>query len=88
METRALITCKELIDFIGAFLDDELPSDQRAEFERHLAVCPSCQAYLKTYGQTVELAKAGGDVIPADVPEALLRSILLATGRVPPARAD
>jgi anti-sigma factor RsiW len=71
------ITCQQLIDFIASYRDHELTPDQQVEFERHLAVCPSCVAYLKTYDQTVMLAKASADDSPPDeVPESLLRAIL------------
>jgi anti-sigma factor RsiW len=79
LSTKPYITCQELIDFIGSYRDNELTPDQRAEFERHLAVCPSCIAYLKTYEQTIELARAAGDEpVPADVPESLVQAILAA----------
>ena len=56
-----------------------LNQDQRSEFERHLAVCPSCVAYLKTYEQTIFIARsAANEQPPEDVPESLLRAILAA----------
>jgi anti-sigma factor RsiW len=89
LETRPYITCQQLIDFIGSYLENELPGDQRGEFERHLAVCPSCQAYLKTYQQTVLLTKAAvGDEVPEDVPDALVRAVLSARLRAPSASED
>lgn len=85
LSTKRLMTCRELIDFIASYRDDELTLEQRAEFERHLAVCPSCVAYLKTYEQTIVLAReAGDDQVPEDVPESLVRAILAA--RNPPWR--
>jgi anti-sigma factor RsiW len=52
------------------------------EFERHLAVCPSCVAYLKTYEQTILLAKAAADdPVPPDVPDSLVRAILAARSK-------
>ena len=53
LSTKPYITCQELIDFIASYRDNELSPDQRVEFERHLSVCPSCVAYLKTYEQTI-----------------------------------
>ena len=56
--------------------------DQRAEFERHLSVCPSCVNYLKTYEQTIILTKiAGDDPVPAEVPESLVQAILAARSK-------
>jgi anti-sigma factor RsiW len=79
LSTKPFITCQELIDFIGSYRDNELTAYQRAEFERHLAVCPSCIAYLKTYEQTIALTrKAADDPVPDDVPESLMQAILAA----------
>lgn len=82
LDTKPYITCQQLIDFIGAYLDQDLPGEERAEFERHLAVCPSCVAYLSTYRKAVTLAKlAGSDPVPADVPESLVQAILAVRSR-------
>jgi anti-sigma factor RsiW len=73
------MTCQQLVEFIGRYRDNELAQDVRAEFERHLGVCPSCVAYLKTYEQTVLLAKASADEpVPAEVPDSLVKAILAA----------
>ena len=78
MSARAHVTCQQLIDFLMSYLDDELPADQRAEFDRHMAACPSCVDYLKTYETTVRLAKtsAHDDAVPDEVPESLVQAIL------------
>ena len=65
-----------------SYLDDELPAAQRAEFERHMSVCPSCVDYLKTYEKTILLTKAcGNDPVPGEVPESLVQAILAARKR-------
>jgi len=67
-----------------SYLDDELPGDQRSEFERHLAVCPSCVNYLRTYEKTVLLTKASAqDPVPDEVPESLVQAILEARKKDP-----
>ena len=77
MDASSHLTCQQLIDFIMSYLDDELPSDQRVEFDRHMAACPSCVDYLKTYEKTVLLAKScGDDPVPDEVPESLVQAIL------------
>jgi anti-sigma factor (TIGR02949 family) len=82
MDARPHLTCQQLIDFIMSYLDHELPQDQRAEFERHMAACPSCVDYLKTYEQTVMLAKTcANDAVPDEVPESLVQAILEARKR-------
>jgi anti-sigma factor RsiW len=74
---KPYITCQQLIDFIASYRENELAHDEREEFERHLSVCPSCVAYLKTYEQTVLLAKASADdQVPEEIPEPLVKAIL------------
>ena len=71
------MTCQQLIDFIMSYLDNELPPDQRAEFDRHMAVCPSCVNYLRTYEKSVLLAKAcASEPVPEEVPDSLVQAIL------------
>ena len=85
---RPYITCRELLDFIADYLDNELNSEQRFEFERHLAVCPSCVNYLDSYKQTFALSKRAllDEEALETIPEELIRSILLARDRDQPAK--
>jgi anti-sigma factor RsiW len=77
LTSKPYITCRQLIDFIASYRENELTSDAREEFERHLAVCPSCVAYLETYEQTVLLAKAAADdPVPDEIPESLVKAIV------------
>lgn len=73
------ITCREVLDFIMAYLDGELTPDQKHEFERHLGVCPSCVNYLNSYKATVTLGKAAmqnpDEPATGTVPEGLVRAI-------------
>ncbi|MBX3378501.1 MAG: zf-HC2 domain-containing protein [Phycisphaeraceae bacterium] len=79
MSQADYITCRELIDFIADYMDNRLPAEHLREFERHLAVCPSCVNYLDAYRKTVALGKSM--VIPSDTParglapEGLLKAI-------------
>ena len=79
-----MITCRELLDFIIDYFEDELPPRQRAEFQRHLDVCPACVAYLDSYRQTAELARALADrdaELASSAPEPLIAAILAARSR-------
>lgn len=75
------LTCEEVITFLLDYLSQELPSDEQRSFERHLAICPSCAAYLATYERTVELGReALRRELEADPPPLdgdLVRAILL-----------
>lgn len=82
------VTCRELADFLLQYLEGELPSEERAEFERHLADCPPCVHYLKSYETTVRLEKEAAREPEAalpdeEAPEALIQAILAARGREP-----
>jgi anti-sigma factor RsiW len=81
-----MITCKELIDFLGDYASGELPPEQRLVFESHLAICPPCVAYLKTYQATIRLGRAcaaDDAAATAEIPEELVRAIL-ASRAAPP----
>jgi anti-sigma factor RsiW len=76
------MTCREAIDFILQYLDGELPADVRAEFDRHLAICESCVAYLDSYKETVRMEKTAYAAAPANaLPEELVQAILAARGK-------
>jgi anti-sigma factor RsiW len=76
------MTCRELVDFLGAHLDGELSEEVRRRFEEHLAACPECFAYVEAYRATVRLARGAfrdpDGPVPADVPEDLVKAILAA----------
>jgi anti-sigma factor RsiW len=82
---RQYVTCEEVVTFLLSYLSGELSEEKERDFEQHLAVCPSCVAYLKTYRATVELGKSlraeePGTSPPELAPE-LVRAIL--AGRPP-----
>lgn len=75
------MNCREFTEFLHEYLFGNLPEEERAEFERHLAECPWCVAYLDNYVKTIALEqavfKASPDAPPpADAPEELIQAIL------------
>jgi anti-sigma factor RsiW len=74
------MTCREFVDFLLEYLCGELSARERAEFQRHLAECPDCSTYLRSYQETVKLGKAvfadPEAPVPPDVPEELVQAIL------------
>jgi len=79
------VTCREFTEFLMDYHSGELPAEERAYFEAHLAECPDCVAYLQTYEMTIMLGKAAcshpDDPVPAAAPEDLVRAILAARRR-------
>jgi anti-sigma factor RsiW len=75
------MTCRELIDFLMAYLDGELPDERRALFDAHLEICAACRRYLDGYRQSIALGRAACDPeapVPDEVPEELVQAILAA----------
>jgi anti-sigma factor RsiW len=74
------IKCEEVITFLLAYISNELSPEKEHEFERHLAVCPSCVAYMKTYQQTVKLGRAtyekDMEAAPLELGSGLVQAIL------------
>jgi anti-sigma factor RsiW len=77
------LTCKELIDFLDDYVAGELPPARHTQFERHISVCPSCKAYLKSYRETIRVARQAAATLPPieDVPPELLTLILSTVAR-------
>lgn len=76
------LTCRDVVEVLMDYLDGDLTSRQREEFEAHLAVCNDCAAYLRQYEETVRLGRAAferlDDPGAERVPPALVRAILAA----------
>ena len=74
------MTCREFIDFLDDYLAGAQPDELRREFERHLQLCASCRDYLRTYRDTVALARAAcsDPDAPPDAPKELVNAILAA----------
>jgi anti-sigma factor RsiW len=77
------MNCREFTEFLHEYLFGNLATEERAEFEKHLAECDWCIAYLDNYKKTIELEKiafaAAEDAPPpADAPEELIQAILRA----------
>jgi anti-sigma factor RsiW len=78
------MTCHTFIDFLLEYLNGELPPEEQAEFEGHLAECPWCVAYLQNYRETIRLGRQAfaDEPVPADCPEDLVQAILEARRRL------
>lgn len=75
------MTCRELAEFLLAYINGELSPAETSEFDRHMKVCPACVKYVDSYKKTIHLGKAAFSdetKIPTNVPEALVQAILKA----------
>jgi anti-sigma factor RsiW len=78
------MTCRELIGFLDDYVDGGLAPGERLGFEAHLAECPECIGYVRSYRDTIRLSKdAFDDADPRalGMPDELVNAILAARRR-------
>jgi anti-sigma factor RsiW len=46
------ITCRQFVELVTDYLEDELDPDTRRRFETHVAGCPGCARYLDQIRET------------------------------------
>lgn len=61
---REELVCQAVVELVSDYLEGALTARQRRRFERHLAVCPHCVAYL---GQMRETLRLTGQLAPEDL---------------------
>jgi hypothetical protein len=52
-----MITCRDVVEFLGDLVADELPPQQREWIEQHLQCCPPCVSYLESYRAVIRLPR-------------------------------
>jgi len=78
------MNCRDFIEFLWRYLEEDLQVGERRTFDEHLAECPHCVRYLDSYRRTVTLGKDAFAAVPAEapvpdeVPEDLVTAILAA----------
>lgn len=74
------MNCQELIEFLRAYDDGELPAEVKQTFEAHLKHCPPCADYLSEYRRMIDLCRGSvpccEEVKPEPVPEQLVQAVL------------
>ena len=75
------MTCHEFTDFIMAWLDGELPPEQKAVFDKHMDACGDCVRYLESYRQAVALGQGAYEPVTEqalrdEIPEELVQAVL------------
>jgi anti-sigma factor RsiW len=66
-------SCRQMTDLVLGYLTGKLSPSVKSEFEQHLAVCPDCVNFLKTYKKTVAVTKS---VQQSDLPARVRDNIL------------
>lgn len=75
-----MITCQEVVEYLMAYVNNELSPAERAAMDAHLNACPACVTFLATYKQTLlyESAAFSQPDLEHAMPEELIQVILAA----------
>lgn len=67
-----MLRCRDVVDLVLSYLEDTLDPGERQILEAHIADCPNCLRFLKSYRETVALGQQlREEAIPPDVRERL-----------------
>jgi anti-sigma factor RsiW len=70
---RRALVCRDAVALMAAYLDDALPTSDRARLEGHLADCPHCSEYLAQLRVVIDVS---GDVTPDDLDAEMLDELV------------
>jgi hypothetical protein len=71
-----LLTCKEFLSELSAYLDEQTDQDLKAKIDKHAAECPNCWVVCDTTKKTIKVYK-GMDAceLPPTVHERLMAAL-------------
>ena len=74
------LSCRELIDLLAEYRTNTLDPETTRQADTHLLSCSACVEYLRSYEQTIRLAKnvLRSSSGTADDVDALVQAMLLA----------
>jgi anti-sigma factor RsiW len=73
--TVEALSCQELVELVTAYLEGALSDEEHRSFEKHLASCAGCTAYVEQMRTTIRLAgRLTPDAIPEDAERKLLEA--------------
>lgn len=52
---RKMLSCREVVELVTAYLEGSLSEPEEVHFEEHLAMCDGCAAYLEQMRSTIAL---------------------------------
>lgn len=67
------MACQDLVEVVTDYLEDALPADLRARFDRHLEICDACRSYVEQIRLTIRLSgHVESETLAPNTREALL----------------
>ena len=71
-----MLTCKEFLEELSDYLDENVDAEARAKLEQHIAQCPNCWVVCDTTKRTIKIYKGmEAYSMPADVESRLLAAL-------------
>lgn len=73
-----MMTCKEVLDALSAYLDADLKSEVAAEMNKHIGMCSDCRAEFDSLTMTIKLYKHyEKPALPTDCHDRLIKTLEL-----------
>ena len=74
-DADVMMPCRDFVELATDYLEGRLSPADREAFERHLAICPDCQAYMDQMRATLAaLGRIPEESLSAEAREALLHA--------------
>jgi len=71
-----LLTCKEFLQELSDYLDENVDAGVKAKLEEHIALCPNCWVVCDTTKRTIKIYKGMEPYgIPADIESRLMAAL-------------
>ena len=71
-----MLTCKEFLEELSDYLDENVDAEVKAKLEQHIALCPNCWVVCDTTKRTIRIYKGMEPYsMPADVESRLLDAL-------------
>lgn len=71
-----MLTCKEFVDGISDFIDDDIDPELRERLQKHISECPNCWVVYDTTKKTIQVFKGmDAQPLPEDVRSRLMKAV-------------
>ena len=71
-----MLTCKEFVDGISDFIDDDIAPELRERLHNHISECPNCWVVYDTTKKTIQVFKGmEAQQLPEDVRSRLMQAV-------------
>ena len=71
-----MLTCKEFLQELSDYLDENVDAEVKAKLEQHIALCPTCWVVCDTTKRTIKIYKGMESFsMPTDVESRLMAAL-------------